>query len=57
MEVTAIISGEVSFNGKIFSAGDIITVTQGESIEFAAVTDAVNVVIKVPCVIGDKYLD
>lgn len=56
-EITAIVSGEVEMNGKRFIAGDIVTVQPGESCKFRAITDSVNVVVKVPCVAGDKYVD
>ena len=56
-EITVIIDGTVTMNGETFVEGDIITVSPGESVEFAAVTDAKNVVVKIPSVIGDKYLD
>jgi quercetin dioxygenase-like cupin family protein len=56
-EITLILEGEVTMNGTVYRAGDIVTVSPNESVEFAAVTDARNVVVKVPCVLGDKYLD
>jgi len=34
--------------------GDIITLAPGEATDFTAVTAATTVVIKVPCVAGDK---
>jgi quercetin dioxygenase-like cupin family protein len=56
-EITLILDGEVTINGEKFVAGDIITVMPNESVEFVAVTDARNVVIKTPCWANDKYLD
>ena len=56
-EITVIVSGVVTMNGQTFVDGDIITVLPNESVEFMAVTDAKNVVIKVPSVNSDKYLD
>jgi len=54
-EVTAIISGTVRMCGKTWSAGDIITVEPGEATDFEAITDTITVVVKTPCVAGDKY--
>ena len=41
--------------GQRWSAGDIVVVEPGEATDFLAVTDAVNVVVKLPSVAGDKY--
>jgi quercetin dioxygenase-like cupin family protein len=56
-EITLILDGEVTMNGTVFRAGDIVTVSPNESVEFVALTDARNVVVKTPCILGDKYLD
>ena len=42
-EITVIVSGEVTMMGKRWSAGDIVQV------------EPVNVVVKLPSVMGDKY--
>ena len=55
-EVTVIVSGEVEMNGKCYGAGDIILMEPGESTDFSALTDAVNVVVKLPSVLKDKYI-
>jgi len=55
-ELTLITEGIVRMNGKEFKKGDIIVLSPGEATDFEAVTDATNVVVKVPCVMGDKYL-
>jgi quercetin dioxygenase-like cupin family protein len=55
-EITVVISGEVEMNGRRYSAGDIITLVPGEGTDFRALTDAVNVVVKLPSARGDKYL-
>ena len=55
-EVTLIAQGEVEMNGKVFVAGDIIVVLPNEEVKFKAITDAVNVVIKIPGANDDKYL-
>jgi quercetin dioxygenase-like cupin family protein len=55
-EVTVIISGTVKMAGKIWSAGDIIVMHPGDVTSFEAITDAVNVVVKIPGSNNDKYL-
>jgi quercetin dioxygenase-like cupin family protein len=55
-EITVIISGEVEMGGKKFSAGDMIVIKPGEGTDFLAVTDVVNVVVKLPGANNDKYL-
>jgi len=40
--------------GRTWEAGDIIVVEPGEATSFTAITDATNVVVKVPSVVGDK---
>jgi uncharacterized cupin superfamily protein len=55
-EITMVVSGEVSMNGKFFTKGEIIVVNPGETVEFKAITDASNIVVKVPCIKGDKYV-
>ena len=54
-ETTLIISGEVEMRGRRWTAGDIITLEPGEATDFTAITDAINVVVKLPSVAGDKY--
>jgi quercetin dioxygenase-like cupin family protein len=54
-EITLIVSGEVRMQGKTWTAGDIIVLEPGEVTSFEAITDAVNVVVKLPSVSGDKY--
>jgi quercetin dioxygenase-like cupin family protein len=55
-EVTLIVSGSVRMNGTTWARGDIIVLEPGEITDFEALTDAVNVVIKVPGALDDKYL-
>jgi quercetin dioxygenase-like cupin family protein len=55
-EVTLVVSGQVRMCNKEWSEGDIIVLSPGEITEFEAITDAVNVVVKVPGVLNDKYL-
>lgn len=55
-EITVIVSGEVEMNGERHAAGDIIVIEPNEGTDFRAVTDAVNVVVKLPGANNDKYL-
>lgn len=55
-EITLVLTGQVRMLGKFWCEGDIVTMNPGEATEFEAVTDAITVVVKVPGVIGDKYL-
>jgi len=55
-EITVIVSGTVEMNGISYSAGSIIVLEPSDASDFYAVTDAVTAVVKVPSVIGDKYL-
>jgi mannose-6-phosphate isomerase-like protein (cupin superfamily) len=54
-EITVIVSGEVTMNGRILKGGDIVVLEPGESTDFVALTDAVTTVVKLPCVAGDKF--
>lgn len=55
-ELTAVISGTIRMSGKTYSAGDIILIEPGESTDFEALTDVVNVVVKIPGAKNDKYI-
>lgn len=55
IEITLIIKGKVIMNGVEHKEGDIIVMEPGEATDFKALTDAENVVVKIPSVIGDKY--
>lgn len=55
-EVTVIVSGRVRMCGREFGPGDIVTLQPNEPTEFEALTDAVNVVVKLPGAANDKYL-
>lgn len=56
-EVTVIISGIVQMNGIRYGEGDIIVMEPGESTDFKALEDSVNVVVKLPGANNDKYLE
>jgi len=54
-EVTLVLSGRVRMVGREFGPGDIILIEPGEATAFEALTDAVNVVVKVPGALDDKH--
>ena len=56
-ELTAIVSGRVKMSGEEIGAGEIVKIHPGQSTDFTALTDVTTVVVKVPCVCGDKYAD
>lgn len=55
-EITVIVSGAVEMCGKQWSEGDIIVLSPGEITEFHALTDAINVVVKLPGALNDKFI-
>ena len=55
-EITVIISGEVEMNGKRYYENCIVVMLPSEVTDFKAITDAINVVVKIPSVVGDKYV-
>ncbi len=55
-EITVIVSGEVEMLGRTWSAGDIVVIEPGEATSFTALTDATNVVVKLPGAGNDKYM-
>ena len=55
-EYTVIISGEVKMFGNVYKAGDIIICERGDATDFTAITDTVNVVVKIPGAKNDKYV-
>lgn len=54
-EVTLIVSGKVEMNKVALGQGDIMVLEPGESSDFSALEDSVLMVVKTPCVKGDKY--
>ncbi len=54
-EVTLVLSGRVRMLGKEWTEGDIIVIEPGISTDFEALTDATNVVVKLPGALNDKY--
>lgn len=55
-ELTLVVSGLARMNGEEVNAGEIIRVPPGTATDFEAVTDVTTVVVKMPCVKGDKFL-
>ena len=55
-EITLVVSGQIRMAGSEWGPGDIIVLSPGESSGFEAITDAKNVVIKLPGALDDKYL-
>ena len=55
-EITFIVSGSVKMNGEVYKEGDVVLVEPGESTDFEAMTESVNIVVKVPGAQNDKYL-
>jgi len=55
-EITVIVSGKVIMNGVEYKEGDIILIEPKEATDFKALTDATNIVVKVPSIKRDKYL-
>ncbi|MCB2227337.1 MAG: hypothetical protein KQH53_11725 [Desulfarculaceae bacterium] len=55
-EITVIAQGHVRMNGTDYKTGDIVLIHPGESTDFQAVEDTLTVVVKMPSVMGDKYL-
>jgi quercetin dioxygenase-like cupin family protein len=54
-EITVVVSGCVRMLDREWSAGDIIVLEPGIATDFEALTDATNVVVKLPGALGDKY--
>lgn len=55
-EITIVVDGIVRMNGIILTQNSIMHIKAGESTDFRALTDATTCVIKLPSVIGDKYV-
>jgi hypothetical protein len=55
-EITLIVSGRVRMFGKEWGEGDIIVIEPNETTDFTALTDVVNVVVKTPGALNDKYI-
>ena len=55
-EITVIVKGQVKMFGQVFNEGDIVIAEPGDATDFTAITDVVNVVVKLPGANDDKYL-
>lgn len=55
-EYTVIVSGKVEMSGIVYKENDILIIMPGEITNFKALTDCVTVVIKIPGINNDKYL-
>jgi hypothetical protein len=55
-EITLIVSGKVKMMDLTYGDGDIVVLEPGTPTDFEALTDVVSVVVKIPGVLGDKYL-
>ena len=55
-EYTVITKGRVRMFDREWGEGDIVIAEPGDITGFSAITDAQNVVVKIPCVRGDKYI-
>ncbi len=54
-EYTVIVEGKIKMFNREFERGDIVITEPGDVTDFIAVTDAVNVVVKIPGARSDKY--
>jgi hypothetical protein len=55
-ELTLIVSGKATMNGRTFEAGDIVLLEPGDPSDFHALDDTTTVVVKIPSAAADKYL-
>jgi anti-sigma factor ChrR (cupin superfamily) len=55
-EITVIVSGRVKMNNIEYGENDIILIEKNDSTDFLAITDVITCVVKLPSIIGDKYL-
>lgn len=55
-EITAVVSGTIRINDRIFGPGDLIVVEPGETARYECIEQAVTVVVKLPGLPDDKTL-
>ena len=55
-EYTVVIVGTVEMNGVEYNAKDVVLIEKGEVVKFKVLTDAITIAVKVPSIIGDKYI-
>ena len=56
-EYTVVVRGRVRMLDRVFGPGEIIKIPPGYSTSFEALEDTITVVVKIPGVQGDKYVD
>jgi mannose-6-phosphate isomerase-like protein (cupin superfamily) len=56
VELTLIVSGRVRMSGEEIGPGEIVRIEPGQATDFVPLTDVTTVVVKMPCVSGDKYM-
>ena len=55
-EYTVVIIGIVEMNGVKYHPKDVVLIEKGEVVKFRVLTDAITIAVKVPSIIGDKYV-
>jgi hypothetical protein len=55
-EYTVVITGVVEMNGVQCKPKDIVLIRKGEAVKFKVLTDAITIAVKVPSIIGDRYI-
>ena len=55
-DITVVINGIFRMNELILKADDIVKLKREENANFECIEDGVTVVIKMPSIIGDKYI-
>lgn len=55
-EITVCVSGVFMMAGTLLTAGDIMHLAPGDPADFTCIEDGATAVLKMPSVIGDKYL-
>jgi quercetin dioxygenase-like cupin family protein len=54
-EITLILTGNVKMKDREWSAGDIVIIEPGDVTDFLALSETINVVVKVPGASNDKF--
>jgi len=55
-EYTVVIVGTVEMNDVEYKEKDVVLIEKGEVVKFRVLTDAITIAVKVPSIIGDKYV-
>jgi|SRR3990167_3481487 len=55
-EITLVLSGRVRIAGREWGGGEIVVLEPGDVTDFEALTDCVNVVVKTPGTLDDKFI-